>query len=207
MDHRNHEKEALELNIKILKNDLDKANGIIANLRSSLELSEIKRKEAELQFKRSEVQIIELTNQLDLMKLENKDVDFYETYKQLISDVNKILLCPLSMSELTNPVILPSGHTIQEGYFDELKRRRYKDPYDNSKILKDKVHNRFASEVIKIVKSSQELVNCKINSEDINELQRVQFADAEVQTDIQLNKIDDENKIKSLVFIISLIFK
>ena len=118
MDHRNHEKEGLEISVKTLKNDLDKANGVIASLRSSLELSEIKRKEAEFQFKRSEVQIMKLTNQLNFMNIYLKNIDYYKTtYKQLISDVNNILLCPLSMSELTNPVILPSGHTIQEDLF------------------------------------------------------------------------------------------
>ena len=87
----------------------------------------------------------------------------------------------------------------------ELKRRGYKDPYDNSKCLKYIVFNRFASEIIKIVKSSQEYINTKIIYEDINELQRVQFTDAEVQTDVQLDKIEDQKKIKSLVFIISII--
>ena len=62
--------------------------------------------------------------------------------------------CPLSLDRLKNPIILPSGFTIEEEYFDRLVDS--KDPYNKEFIVKHKTQNRFARQVKEIVEVSED---------------------------------------------------
>ena len=60
----------------------------------------------------------------------------------------------MSLDRLKNPIILPSGFTIDESYFDRLID--CKDPYNKEFIVKYKICNRFARQVKEIIEASEE---------------------------------------------------
>ena len=60
----------------------------------------------------------------------------------------------MSLDRLKNPIILPSGYTINEDFFDKLVDS--KDPFNKDFVVKHKIHNRFVNEVKEIVKDSED---------------------------------------------------
>ena len=85
---------------------------------------------------------------------QNEDILYKDNYFELIFQLKDLFECPLSLDCLKNPIILPSGFTIDESYFDRLINS--KDPYNNKFIVKQKIHNRFAIQVKEIVETSEE---------------------------------------------------
>ena len=85
---------------------------------------------------------------------QNDDIRYKDNYFKLIFQLKDFLECPLSFDYLKNPIILPSGLTIDESYFDRLIDS--KDPYNKQLIVKQKIHNRFAIQVKEIVETSEE---------------------------------------------------
>ena len=83
---------------------------------------------ASLQEIRSECNLLKSKNDMSILKmktLEEKviqirntrnDVHYFEFYDGLVSNLKELFECPLSMADLTSPMILPSGNTIQENY-------------------------------------------------------------------------------------------
>ena len=89
-------------------------------------------------------------------KNENNQNFYANAYNELISKLNELFQCPLSLDQIVIPVILPSGITITEGFFDVLKNRN--DPYDKNMKITGKIFNRFARDVMDIVKNSKDAV-------------------------------------------------
>ena len=85
---------------------------------------------------------------------QSDDICYKDNYFELIFQLKNLFDCPLSFDRLKNPIILPSGLTIDESYFDRLIDS--KDPYNKQLIVKQKIHNRFAIQVKEIVEASEE---------------------------------------------------
>ena len=85
---------------------------------------------------------------------QNDDIRYKDNYFELIFQLKNLFECPLSFDRLKNPIILPSGFTIDESYFDRLID--CKDPYNKEFIVKYKICNRFARQVKEIVEASEE---------------------------------------------------
>ena len=123
-----------------------------------------------------------------------KDVNYFEFYDSFYSDIKALFDWPLTMAEMTKPCILPSGITIQEDCWDELIKRKCKDPYNKDLKIKQKIVNRFAIEVREIIDKSEKFV--------ANEVAKCQFyeernsKEIEIQTDMLNKSNDDSSKIK-----------
>ena len=93
------------------------------------------------------------------------DKGYNKKYFDLIFQLKQMFVCPISLDCLSNPVILPSGITINEEFFDKLINK--KDPYNNNLIVNCKIHNRFAAEVKEIVEASEkQLINEQLNDKE-----------------------------------------
>ena len=105
----------------------------------------------------------------------------------------------MSLDQLDNPTILPSGFTINESYFDKLINRR--DPYNKNLTVKCKIVNRFAKEVKEIIEGFKKLVaedEQKIQNE-INEKESQDlFIFSKEQTDYLL-ETDSSNQIEKSI--------
>ena len=82
----------------------------------------------------------------------NDDIGYKINYCDLICQLKELFECPLSLERLVNPVILPSGKTINESCFNQLVDSR--DPFNKEFVVKHKIHNRFAREVKEIIEAS-----------------------------------------------------
>ena len=78
---------------------------------------------------------------------------YKDNYCDLIYQLKELFECPLSLDRLVDPVILPSGKTINESCFNQLVDSR--DPFNKEVIVKHKIHNRFANEVKEIIEGSE----------------------------------------------------
>ena len=101
---------------------------------------------------------------------------YCEYYKSLISKLKELFQCPLSLDHLYNPMILPSGFTINESYLNRLIN--CKDPYNMNLIVSNKIVNRFANDVKDIIDKSEKSVfedEIKMQNEISNlDIQRLQ---------------------------------
>ena len=85
---------------------------------------------------------------------QNDDISYKSNYEDLMSQLKDLFECPLSLDCIKTPIILLSGFTIEEEYFDRLVDS--KDPYNKEFIVKHKIHNRFARQVKEIVEASED---------------------------------------------------
>ena len=72
-------------------------------------------------------------------------------YQLLLNEISGLLKCPISLQLLKNPVILPSGHTVGESYFDKLLTSYACDPFSREPLYYNKTVNRFAQSLIDII--------------------------------------------------------
>ena len=87
---------------------------------------------------------------------QNEDFSYKSNYEDLMTQLKDLLECPLSLDCIKTPIILLSGFTIEEEYFDRLIDS--KDPYNNEFIVKHKIHNRFARQFKEIVEASEDKI-------------------------------------------------
>ena len=119
--------------------------------------------------------------------------NYYELYWSLLAKLKDMYECPISLDYLNTPIILPSGFTINEEWFDRL--RDGKDPYNINLSVQHKIINRFAVEVREIINHSEDLVIEEENEtkKDIKGISS-QHLIRDIQTDNQNNWDNDISK-------------
>ena len=75
----------------------------------------------------------------------------------ILQRLEALIECPLSKSQYKVPMILPSGNTVEESFLEVLIKDMSNDPYDRTKIWKDKIQNLFAKEIMELVNDIHEL--------------------------------------------------
>ena len=191
--------EELKKSNKELTTSLNNQNAI-----SDLYLEDCKRLQQEIQQHTDEIKRLknlQNNDQIDVNKVNEREIIFVRQndemnlntyYHDLISQLKILYECPLSLDRLKNPIILPSGFTINEDYFDKLIDS--KDPYNKEFIVKHKVHNRFANEVKEIVEASEkQMLEKKQNYEDFKHQLDTdrQERSKDTQTDFVVRADDD----------------
>ena len=73
----------------------------------------------------------------------------------LVDKLKEMLICPLSGEWFTNPVVLPSGVTVEESTYDNLAKENRRDPFNPSLYLSDKIKNRLIINLIEVVKKQE----------------------------------------------------
>ena len=87
---------------------------------------------------------------------QNDDISYKNNYEDLMTQLKDLFECPLSLDCIKTPIILLSGFTIEEEFFDRLVDS--KDPYNKEFIVKHKIHNRFVRQVKEIVEASEDQI-------------------------------------------------
>ena len=86
----------------------------------------------------------------DLNSMNNCEVK--DVYKSLLLDkIKKIIVCPLSGEQLRNPVVLPSGVTVEQKFYDNLVDENTRDPFNPSLNISESRVNRLALDLIFVV--------------------------------------------------------
>ena len=128
------------------------------------------------------------------LKKIKKDVPYFELYDSLLSEIKELFDWPLSMVDLTKPCILPSGNTIQEECWDELKKRNSYDPYNKEIRLNLKIINRFALEVRNIIDNSYRKIDYEDDRRKAAERAKLEAQQNSKSIDIQVNlEVRSEN--------------
>ena len=161
-----------------LKREIDKLNSKNDELKTVIDELKSKINEQSSLLNKKKIESIEYENKIDIFKLEidylkdkyaDQELNFNELlcnqnhlelkwdvysemYSSLIYKINNILDWPITLDRLVNPIILPSGVTIEEYCFDKLINK--KDPYDKNLIVKNKIYNRIAKNINEIIKQS-----------------------------------------------------
>lgn len=90
---------------------------------------------------------------------ESKSSEFIKcndkSHKSLLSDLEELLVCPISLERLRNPVMLPSGETIDESTLDRFSENDNCDPYTRQSLLDCKVVNKLAAMLVEIVEKNK----------------------------------------------------
>ena len=90
----------------------------------------------------------------DLNSEIDREVDM-KHHNLLLEKVKEILVCPLSGEQLKIPVLLPSGVTIDQSFYDKLVDGNWRDPFNPSLCISDRRVNRLALDLIEVVKKLQ----------------------------------------------------
>ena len=168
-----------------------------------LYLQECKRLQQQIQQSIEEIQMLKqlLTDQRRLDGFKSNLKGYNKILFDLIFQLKQAFICPLSLDCLSNPVILPSGVTINEEFFDKLINK--KDPYNNNLIVNYKIHNRFAAEVKEIIEGCEkQLFSEKLNDKELSI--DIQDCSKCIQTDFgaetEEEKIADIGQLNSLAW-------
>jgi hypothetical protein len=102
-----------------------------------------------------------LTEELRLAKEEIKKIEqrFKKSdsgnlvLKAFKKEILEAFICPISFSEIKDPVILPCGQTIDSSTMSNLIASNFKDPFTNSERCTKKVPNYLAKAILEIVSS------------------------------------------------------
>ncbi|CAI2363377.1 unnamed protein product [Moneuplotes crassus] len=110
-----------------------------------------------------------------------------KNYKELLCDfiakVDSAFECPLSCDKLRDPVILPSGHTINSDFYEKLIKSKARDPYNKSYRLTHAIVNRLAIQI-------QEIMDyVKIKKTNLEEQNRC----SNIGLQVDLNANQEEN--------------
>ena len=90
----------------------------------------------------------------NLSEEESQRSDFYcndKSNQNLLSDLEELLVCPISLERLRNPVMLPSGETIDESTLDRFAEDSKCDPYTRQFLFDCKIVNKLAVMLAEIV--------------------------------------------------------
>lgn len=74
-----------------------------------------------------------------------------QNYKILKEELCSLFECPITFEEISTPVILPSGHTVEKSTMDKLIDNSSKDPFSNTEKCTQIIVNRFALKVKEIL--------------------------------------------------------
>ena len=131
---------------------------------------------------------VQLQRQEDLVEEVVRSAKFGNRfYSDLVNNLKKLFECPLSLVELTSPIILPSGVTIQEDCLSLLLKRGNTDPYDKDLKVNDKIVNKFALNVREVIEDSQK----KVSAEQDKKVDELSLTNVETQTDLEVRSEND----------------
>ena len=126
-----------ELTITKLKSERDK-------------FEEIARKNCDA-YKKLHKRTLEIKNKSDWAGPSEYEKLLASTLKQFES----LMQCPISFDDLENPMVLPSGNTVNKGVLQTLIEGRKPDPFDRNKVCRKLIVNRFATETAEILDKIQ----------------------------------------------------
>ena len=90
-------------------------------------------------------QDLQATNQIKLKEIQSEyfntqeeriqapDVLFQDLLKMTLKKMEGLLQCPINMEKIKNPVVLPSGITVDKEVMDRLIDKKHPDPFDRTK--------------------------------------------------------------------------
>ena len=143
----------------------------------------------------SNLKIMMLEDKIVEIRNTRKDVHYFEFYDTLAFSLKELFECPLSMAELTSPMILLSGNTIQEDYCDELIKRNSLDPFNKNLRVQHKIVNRFVLDVKEVLDKSQQKVATEVDKRREAEQAKIRAQQnsksVEIQADILVRSEDD----------------
>ena len=90
----------------------------------------------------------------DLNSEIDREVDM-KHHNLFLEKVKEILVCPLSGEQLKIPVLLPSGVTIDQSFYDKLVDGNWRDPFNPSLCISERRVNRLALNLIEVVEKLQ----------------------------------------------------
>ena len=95
----------------------------------------------------------EIVNSTDLSNEVQRDSILHK----ILSKLSELIDCPISMIQIQNPVILPSGVTIDRKAYDNLIGK--KDPYDKTLVVGKVVVNRIFKDIIEFLHEISDQIN------------------------------------------------
>jgi len=87
----------------------------------------------------------------DINSSSGSSIEYQKVLLVMISSIKDLMVCPISLQIFDNPVITPSGCTINASIMKELISKDKNDPFDKTKKCTDLVVNRFVSDVKEII--------------------------------------------------------
>ena len=143
-----------------------------------------------------------LNLKIDEIRSARSDVHYFEFYDKLVEGLKDLIECPLSLVDITSPIILPSGNTVQENKFNELVARNCLDPFDETLAVRHKIVNRFMIKVKEEIKKSQNNVIKESEKRRAAEEAKIRAQQnsksVEIQVDIKTRSDDDIKEINNL---------
>ncbi|CAI2381492.1 unnamed protein product [Moneuplotes crassus] len=79
--------------------------------------------------------------------------EYFHKYYGLLSTLEKLLICPINMEVVREPAITPSGNLVEASVIERLILEKKPDPFNRTLPIRHLTINRFATEVLKLVKS------------------------------------------------------
>ncbi len=76
---------------------------------------------------------------------------YFTKYYELVGEIEKLLICPISLEMVKEPVITPSGNLIDGSIAAKLINERKNDPFNGDLPMITLVFNRFAAEIKKLI--------------------------------------------------------
>jgi hypothetical protein len=83
-----------------------------------------------------------------LDKVDLSEVQYKDLFETLYDSLQSHLVCPLTLEKIDDPVMLPSGQTVEKAFMQDLISKNKRDPFDRNKLCTTIVQNRFAQYVI-----------------------------------------------------------
>ena len=113
--------------------------------------------------------------------------EYEKLFSSTLEKFENMLKWPISLDTLEEPMILPSGNTVNKSVMETLIQNYKTDPYDREKRCTQLVSNRFASETAEIINEAQK----EKESSDVLEV----GTSASTQTDDIWNEIQTDPEI------------
>lgn len=142
---------------------------------------------------------IRFKKEIEAFQQSRSDVQYFKHYSSLVFRLKELYECPISCSNLTSPIILPSGITIQDSFFDELVKHNTVDPYNKNLRIRQRIVNRFAERVKEVIEGiEKEVIKDGDKIQNISELQKQSTADSSFQAELFTRSDEDIETIKQL---------
>lgn len=105
-----------------------------------------------------------------------------------------LLQCPINMEKIKNPVVLPSGITVDKEVMDRLIDKKHPDPFDRTKKWYKILVNRFVYDFI------ETLQNAKNNRDILNKKRRSLQQDQSIQVSGELKLMKTDQPVNDSEF-------
>ena len=140
------------------QNEYNKLRDKYEKLENKLKAKESKNVELTNMLKQMEDKAQDWKDKIEEVKSLGDDWFNFKLFWEMLGELKQLYECPITFSNITKPVILTSGVTIQETCFQKLKEKWVVDPFNKNLNINHKIPNRFAIKVLEIInKTEQEL--------------------------------------------------